>query len=105
MTEQSFDDNAADEAIVAYLAGDDAVVEAARKIWLHSARLAAATKARRSARRDLEAAATSYSAAILACRIPEKQVRRLGAVLMMHLGRQWLLAERDNPAPGPNNTP
>ena len=104
MTEHTLDDDTADEAILAYLAGDEAVVEAARGIWLHSARLAAAAKARRSARRDLQAAAVSYSEAIRACRIPEKQARRLGAALMMRLGREWLLAENGEPNLRPNET-
>jgi hypothetical protein len=91
--------NAEDEAILAYLAGDDDVVEAARGVWHRSQQYNAAAKAYKAAERDLQAATDSFSAAIRASRIPQKKARRLSAALMMRLGREWLLAEGDDPAP------
>ncbi|ACU75700.1 hypothetical protein Caci_6860 [Catenulispora acidiphila DSM 44928] len=98
MTDHPIERNPDDETILAYLAGDDAVVEAARGVWHQSKQYNAAAQALKSAKRDLQSATDSFSAAIRASRIPEKKARRLSAALMMRLGREWLLAEGDDPA-------
>ncbi|MBS2545512.1 hypothetical protein KGQ19_01380 [Catenulispora sp. NL8] len=101
MSDKATDQSAADEAILAQLANNEAVVEAARGVWHHSGRLTADPGHRRGVKRDLRAAVDAYSSAIQASRIPKQQARQLGAVLMARLGRGWLIAELDGPTDEP----
>jgi hypothetical protein len=80
--------NANDEAMLDYLAGDEAVLAAARQIWDVSGRLV-------DAQRDLDRATNDYQAAIAACGIPPKHVERLGARLVLRLNPARLLDEAD----------
>jgi hypothetical protein len=80
--------HADDEAMLAYLAGDDAVVAAARRIWDAAGAITAAQQ-------SLTTATDTYAAAIRAARIPARHVERLGAALMLRLGRARMNADRD----------
>ena len=89
-----------DEAMLAYLAGEDAVVEAAQQIWNASGRIV-------DAQRDLERATKAYQAAITGSGIPSQHAERLGAALILRLNRERLLgeAERAERSQPPGHTP
>ena len=78
-----------DEAMLAYLAGDPDVQAAAARIWEASGRLL-------NAQRDLEAATDAYPRAIIDSGIPAAHAERLGAALILRMGRERILAELDN---------
>lgn len=82
-----------DEAMIAYLAGDDAVIAAARRIWDSTRTLHVTTQRALAAQRHLQQATDDYAAAIRASRIPTEHVERIGAALMLRLGRTWLPGE------------
>ena len=82
----------------AWLAGDDKVAAAADRIWDATGRLTAVAAAVRAAEIELAAATDAYSEAIRACRIPPEHVERLGAALMLRIGRSRLLTEREGGA-------
>lgn len=88
---------ASDAAMLAWLAGDDAVTAAATRIWDAAGRITDATLTLRAAQLELEAATDDYSAVIRACRIPAEDAERLGAVLILRIGRARILAELDDP--------
>lgn len=69
-----------DEAMLAYLAGDDDVLAAAARIWDATGNVLAA-------QRGLEAATGDYSRAITASGIPAEHAERLGAALIVRLHR------------------
>jgi hypothetical protein len=75
-----------DEAMLAYLAGDDDVQAAAARIWDATGRLL-------NAQRDLEAATDAYTQTITDTGIPAEHIERLGAALILRLNRQPLLDE------------
>lgn len=75
-----------DEAMLAYLAGDDDVHAAAARIWNASGHLL-------NAQRNLEAATDNYTQAITDTGIPTEHIERLGAALILRLNRQRLLDE------------
>jgi hypothetical protein len=85
-----------DAAMLAWLAGDDEVNAAANRIWIATGRITEATAALRAAQIELEAATDAYSEAIRACRIPAEHAERLGAALILRVGRSHLLAELDD---------
>ena len=62
--------NPDDEAMLTYLAGEEAVIAAAKQIWNTSGRIL-------DAQRDLDRATTGYRAAIAESGIPTKHVERL----------------------------
>jgi hypothetical protein len=84
-----------DEAMLSWLAGDEAVLAAAGQIWDATGRVNAASRQQLAAHNDLEVATQAYSKAIAACRIPPQHAARLGAALMLRIGRSRLLAELD----------
>jgi hypothetical protein len=84
-----------DEAMLSWLAGDEAVLAAAGWIWDATGRVNAASRQQLAAHHDLEAATQAYTEAITACRIPSHHAARLGAALMLRIGRARLLAELD----------
>jgi hypothetical protein len=77
-----------DEAMLNYLAGEEAVLAAARHIWDASGDIV-------DAQRDLERATKSYQAAIACSGIPSKHVERIGAALILRLNRALLLEEAE----------
>ena len=88
-----------DAAMLAWLAGDDEVNAAANRIWAATGRITECTAALHVAQVELEAATVAYSKAIRACRIPAEHADRLGAALILRVGRSHLLAELDDPGP------
>jgi hypothetical protein len=80
--------NPSDEAMLDYLAGDEAVLAAAREIWDASGRIV-------DAQRDLDRVTKGYQVAIACCGIPAEHVERLGATLVLRLNRARLLDEAD----------
>lgn len=84
-----------DEAMLAWLTGDEAVLAAAGRIWDATGRVNTASQQQLAAHSDLEAATQAYTEAITACRIPPQHAPRLGAALMMRIGRARLQAELD----------
>ena len=87
--------HSSDEAMLAWMTGDEAVLAAAGRIWEATGRVNAASRQQLAAHRDLEAATQAYTQAIKACRIPPPHAPRLGAALMLRIGRARLLAELD----------
>ena len=77
-----------DEAMMDYLAGEDAVLAAARQIWNASGRIV-------EAQRGLDRATKGYQAAIAGSRIPREHVDRIGAALILRLNRALLLDEAE----------
>ena len=88
---------ASDAAMLAWLAGDEAVTAAANRIWDATGQYADATAALRAAQIELEAATDAYSGAICDCRIPPKHAERLGAALILRIGRARTLTELNYP--------
>jgi len=84
-----------DEAMLAWMTGDEAVLAAAGRIWDATGRVNAASRQQTAAHSELEAATKAYTKAIAACRIPPPHAPRLGAALMLRIGRARLLAERN----------
>ncbi|WP_194925813.1 hypothetical protein [Catenulispora pinisilvae] len=81
------------EAMLAYLAGDDGVQAAAAQIWQATGDLL-------SAQRALETATDAYTQAITDTGIPTEHIDRLGAALILRLNRQQLLKETENTGRG-----
>ena len=77
-----------DEAMLNYLAGEEAVTTAADEIWTVSGRLV-------DAQRDLNLATQRYSTAVAASGIPSQHVERIGAALILRLNRKQLLEEAE----------
>ena len=77
-----------DEAMLNYLAGEEAVLAAARQIWDVSGRIV-------DAQRDLDHATKGYQTAIADSRIPSQHVERIGAALILRLNRASLLDEAE----------
>ncbi|WP_194906266.1 hypothetical protein [Catenulispora rubra] len=77
-----------DEAMLNYLAGEEAVTAAADEIWAVSGRLV-------DAQRDLELATQRYGAAVADSGIPSQHVERIGAALILRLNRKRLLEEAE----------
>lgn len=75
-----------DEAMLAYLAGDEDVLATAARIWEASGHLL-------HAQRHLEDATNAYTQAITDAGIPAERVERLGAALILRLNRQRVLDE------------
>lgn len=88
-----------DAAMLAWLAGDDTVTAAASRIWDVTGQLTAATAELRAAQIELRAATDAYTQAIHACRIPTEHAERLGAALILRIGRTRILTELDQPGP------
>ena len=88
---------ATDAAMLAWLDGDEAVSAAANRIWDATGQLTDATTALRAAQSELECATDAYSEAIRACRIPAEHAERLGAALILRIGRARMLADLDGP--------
>lgn len=78
---------ASDAAMLAWIAGDDKVTAAADRIWNATGQLTEITASVRAAQIELEAATDAYSEAIRACRVPAEHVERLGAALILRIGR------------------
>ncbi|WP_194891952.1 hypothetical protein [Catenulispora pinisilvae] len=87
--------HATDAAMLNWLAGDVGVTAAANRIWEATGQLTDATAAVRAAQNELEAATDAYSEAIRVCRIPAEHAERLGAALILRIGRSRILAELD----------
>ncbi|MEY9859775.1 hypothetical protein ABH935_005408 [Catenulispora sp. GAS73] len=85
-----------DAAMLTWLAGDDGVNAAANRIWAATGQITEATTALHTAQLELEAATDAYSEAIRACRIPAEHAERLGAALILRIGRSHILAELDD---------
>ena len=86
-----------DAAMLTWLAGDDAVSAAANRIWDATGDLTDASTALNAAQIELEAATAGYSKAIRACRVPAEHAERLGAALILRIGRTRILTELDQP--------
>lgn len=86
---------ATDEAMLTYLAGDDAVLAAAGQIWDATGAVTAATSSLTAAQLELATATDSYAAAIRAARIPAQHVERLGAALILRFVRAGTVTERE----------
>lgn len=86
-----------DAAMLTWLAGDEAVAVAANRIWDATGRLTKASAALNAAQIELQAATDEYSKAIRACGIPAEHAERLGAALILRIGRTRILAELDHP--------
>ena len=86
---------ASDAPMLAWLAGDEAVTAAANRIWDVTGHLTDASAALNVAQIELEAATNRYSEAIRACGIPAEHAERLGAALILRVGRTRILAELD----------
>lgn len=81
-----------DEAMLAYLAGDDDVLAAAALIWDASGHLV-------DAQAFLEGATTAYTKAIIDSGIPAEHAERLGATLILRLNQQRLLDKAEHAEP------
>jgi len=105
VTRARHDPRRAEEAMLRYLAGDDTVVTAARRLW-DAAGAVATSRHLQDVQPRLQAAIDEYSAAILGCRVPAQHAPRVGAALMLRLSRTWASAEdpgsdHGRPAPTP----
>jgi HAMP domain-containing protein len=78
--------------MLTFLAGDEAVVSAAREIWAASGRLI-------GAKRELARATKRYQTAVADTDIPAPHAERLGAALILRLTRQQLLQETERTDP------
>lgn len=81
-----------DEAMLAYLAGDNDVQAAADQIWDATGRLL-------NAQHDLETATNAYTQAITDTGVPTERVERVGATLILRLHRQRLVEETERTSP------
>lgn len=87
--------HSADDAMLTWLAGDESVNSAANRLWEATGRLTSADIAFRAAQFELEAATDAYSVAIRASRIPLDDVERLGAALILRVGRTRTLVDTE----------
>jgi len=90
----------ADAAMLTWLAGDTTVITAANRIWDATGHLTNATAALRAAQAELQAATDTYTQAIRASHIPPEHAERLGAALILRIGRTRILSELDHPDHG-----
>ena len=87
-----------------WLAGDATVIAAANRIWDATGHLTDATAALRAGQAELQAATDAYTQAIRASRIPPEHAERLGAALILRIGRTRILTELDRPEHGDDDT-
>lgn len=87
-----------DKAMLDFLAGDDAVIDAAQRIW-------AATGHLLTVQRALTSAVETYQDAIRAAGIPAEHAERLGAALILRLNHDRLLTELAAHEPHGGDTP
>lgn len=90
---------ATDAAMLTWLAGDDTVTAAANRFWDATGQLTDVTAALRAAQIELKAATEAYTQAIRACRIPAEHAERLGAALILRIGRTRIFTELNQPGP------